>query len=95
MSFQFFQTVQNKMHWAAHGNEQHQSDLISNMVDKTKKVEDYTEKPIVFNEDNHFEFEKDTNNFVAAVKMYASWGYFDFRLKGETDIKEGYQSHSL
>jgi N-acetylneuraminic acid mutarotase len=75
-----------------HGNGQNQSDLISNMVDKTKKVEGYTEKPIVFNEDDHFDFEKDTNNFVAAVKMYASWGYFDYRLKGETDIKEGYQS---
>jgi hypothetical protein len=75
-----------------HGNGQNQSDLISKMVEKTKKVEGFTEKPIVFNEDDHFDFDKDTNNFVAAVKMYASWGYFDYRLKDETDIKEGYQT---
>ena len=31
------------------------------------------------------------NNFVAAVGEYASWGYFDFRMKGE-GFDDGYQS---
>ena len=31
------------------------------------------------------------NNFVAAVGEYASWGHFDFRMKGE-GFDEGYQS---
>ena len=47
--------------------------------------------PIVFNEDDHFDFDKPRNNFVAAVGEYASWGYFDFRMKGE-GFDEGYQS---
>ena len=47
--------------------------------------------PIVFNEDDHFDFEKPENNFKSAVGSYASWGYFDFRMKGE-GFDEGYQS---
>jgi len=45
----------------------------------------------VFNEDDHFDFEKPANNFVAAVRAGASWGYFDFRMKDE-GFAEGYQS---
>ncbi len=47
--------------------------------------------PILFNEDDHFDFDKPRNNFIAAVSQYASWGYFDFRMKGE-GFDEGYQS---
>ena len=47
--------------------------------------------PILFNEDDHFDFDKPGNNFVAAVGQYASWGYFDFRMAGE-GFDEGYQS---
>lgn len=47
--------------------------------------------PILFNEDDHFDFEKPDNNMLAAVSRYASWGYFDFRMKGE-GFDEGYQS---
>jgi hypothetical protein len=45
----------------------------------------------VFNEDDHFDFDKPENNFVNATKAYASWGYFDFRMDGE-GFDEGYQS---
>jgi hypothetical protein len=31
------------------------------------------------------------NNFIAATSVYASWGYFDYRMKGES-FNEGYQS---
>jgi len=47
--------------------------------------------PILFNEDDHFDFDKPQNNFTAAVSEYASWGYFDFRMAGE-GFDEGYQS---
>jgi hypothetical protein len=47
--------------------------------------------PILFNEDDHFEFDKPTNNMRAAVSQYASWGYFDYRFAGE-GFDEGYQS---
>ena len=46
---------------------------------------------ILFNEDDHFDFDKPANNFAAAVAAYASRGYFDYRRKGE-GFDEGYQS---
>ena len=61
------------------------------MVNKTRKVDGYTPKPIVFNEDDHFDFEKPTNNFIAATTVFASWGYFDYRMK-EEGYNERYQS---
>ncbi|MDR8357487.1 hypothetical protein FPK59_27145, partial [Acinetobacter baumannii] len=48
-------------------------------------------QPVIVNEDDHFDFEKSDNNFLAALSRYASWGYFDFRMKGE-GFAEGYQS---
>jgi hypothetical protein len=66
-------------------------DKIVGMVEKTKAVEGYTPMPILFNEDDHFDFDKDWNNYIAAVSAYASWGYFDYRMKDEP-FEEGYQS---
>src|SRR5260370_38012743 len=37
----------------------------------------YRGQPIVYNEDDHFEFDKPDNHFVAAVESGASWGFFD------------------
>ncbi len=45
--------------------------------------------PILFNEDDHFDFDKPRNNMLAAVSEYASWGYFD---PGENNYRDGYQS---
>ena len=65
-----------------------------------------TPKPIVNNEDDSpwsprrlepgqkppgWDTEGITNNFMACVKNYVSWGYFDWRQNGE-DFDEGYQS---
>ena len=61
------------------------------MVRQTRAVPGYTPKPILFNEDDHFDFDKPQNNFIAAVSGHASWGYFDFRMKDE-GFGEGYQS---
>jgi hypothetical protein len=51
----------------------------------------YRGQPVVYNEDDHFDFDKPANNFVAAVGEYASWGYFDWRMPGE-GFDDGYQS---
>jgi hypothetical protein len=61
------------------------------MVEETKKVPGYSPKPIVFNEDDHFNFDQEENNFTSAIGVYASWGYFDYRMKDE-GFAEGYQS---
>jgi hypothetical protein len=74
-----------------HGNGVHDPERIKGMVQKTRAVEGYRPMPILFNEDDHFDFDKEQNNFVAAVSQYASWGYFDYRMKGE-GFDEGYQS---
>jgi hypothetical protein len=54
-------------------------------------VPGYRPMPILFNEDDHFDFDKRENNFTAAIGEYASWGYFDFRMKDE-GFDDGYQS---
>jgi hypothetical protein len=74
-----------------HGNGVSDPQKISDMVISTRKVEGYTAKPILFNEDDHFNFDKANNNLVAAIKTYASWGYFDYRMKDEHFV-DGYQS---
>jgi hypothetical protein len=74
-----------------HGNGVTDPSKILAMVTETRKVEGYTPKPILFNEDDHFNFDKEENNFVSALKGYASWGYFDFRMDGES-FENGYQS---
>ncbi len=74
-----------------HGNGVQQPARITEMVDQVRALPSYQPKPIVFNEDDHFDFDKPVNNFVAATKAYASWGYFDFRMKDE-GFDEGYQS---
>jgi hypothetical protein len=74
-----------------HGNGVTNPDNILAMVNKTRAVAGYTPKPILFNEDDHYDFDKEWNNFTAAVKGYASWGFFDFRRPDEP-FTEGYQS---
>jgi hypothetical protein len=74
-----------------HGNGVGDPARIREMVRLTRAVPGYTPKPILFNEDDHFAFEKPENNFTTAISAGASWGYFDFRMKGE-GLDEGYQS---
>lgn len=74
-----------------HGNGVSKPARIAEMVGQTRAVAGYSPKPILFNEDDHFDFEKPENNFIAAVGERASWGYFDFRMKGE-GFPDGYQS---
>ncbi len=74
-----------------HGNGVSDPVRIAAMVRDTRRVAGYTPKPILFNEDDHYDFGKPLNNFTAAVAEYASWGFFDYRRDGE-GFDEGYQS---
>ena len=74
-----------------HGNGVSDPKRIAEMIRETRAVPGYAPKPILFNEDDHFNFDQPTNNFVAAIGEHASWGCFDYRMKGE-GFDEGYQS---
>ncbi len=65
--------------------------LITQMVQQTRALPSWRPMPILFNEDDHFDFDQPENNFTAAVRAGASWGYFDYRMKDE-DFVDGYQS---
>ena len=72
-----------------HGNGVRDPNRIAEMVQQARQVPGYRTMPILFNEDDHFDFDKPLNNFVAAISEYASWGYFD---PGENNYCDGYQS---
>ncbi|MYE89895.1 hypothetical protein F4X33_12960, partial [Candidatus Poribacteria bacterium] len=72
-----------------HGNGVRDRNRIAEMVQQARQVSGYRTMPILFNEDDHFDFDKPLNNFVAAISEYASWGYFD---PGENNYCDGYQS---
>jgi len=74
-----------------HGNKVDNPTVITEMVKQTRSVKGYKPMPILFNEDDHFDFEKPINNFGEAIKAFASWGYFDYRMKDET-FSDGFQS---
>ena len=74
-----------------HGNGVKVPARIAESVRKIRAMCGEKPKPIVFNEDDNYNFEQPTNNFVAAVNEHASWGYFDYRRKGE-NFNEGFQS---
>lgn len=74
-----------------HGNGVSEPKRIAEMVQQTRQVSGYRPMPILFNEDDHFQFDQPENNFIAAISEHASWGYFDYRLKDE-GFDEGYQS---
>jgi hypothetical protein len=72
-----------------HGNGVSDPKKIAEMVRTTRAVPGYSPKPILFNEDDHFDFDKPLNNFTAALGEYASWGFFD---PGKNNYLDGYQS---
>ena len=68
-----------------HGNRVESPERIGEMVQLTRHVPGYVPKPILFNEDDHFDFDQPRYNLRAAVEQYGSWGYFD-------PYGDGYQS---
>jgi hypothetical protein len=71
-----------------HGNGVSDPKRIARMVAEARNVSGYRPMPILFNEDDHFDFDKPENNMLAAVGAYASWGYFD---PGKNNYADGYQ----
>ena len=71
-----------------HGNGVTDPSRIAEIVRKTRSVEGYRPMPILFNEDDHFDFDRAANNMLAAIGEYAGWGYFD---PGSSNYKDGYQ----
>ncbi|HZL44051.1 MAG TPA: hypothetical protein VFD66_12325 [Verrucomicrobiae bacterium] len=72
-----------------HGNSISDPKRIADMVQRTRRMPGYTPKPILFNEDDHYEFDQPENNFTAAIAEHASWGYYD---QGTNNYADGYQS---
>lgn len=72
-----------------HGNGVKDPSRIAEMVRQARAVQGYRPMPILFNEDDHFDFDEPVNNMAAAISEYASWGYFD---PGRPDYCDGYQS---
>ncbi|NOT63848.1 MAG: hypothetical protein HOP19_26840, partial [Acidobacteria bacterium] len=60
-----------------HGNGVKDPHRIAEMVAITRRDPAYRPMPILFNEDDHFDFDQPANNMLKAVSAYASWGYFD------------------
>lgn len=80
-----------------HGNGVREPAKIRDMVARTRALPTYRPMPIVFNEDDHFDFDLPENNCLAALESYASWGYFDpgpgaGGSEAHGDYVEGYQN---
>jgi hypothetical protein len=71
-----------------HGNGVTDPERIAEMVRQARQLPTYRRMPILFNEDDHFNFENPVNNMLKALEGYASWGYFD---PGKSDYSDGYQ----
>jgi hypothetical protein len=74
-----------------HGNGVNEPERITEMVDQVRAMPEYRPVPIIFNEDDHYDYDAENNNMLAAFQAGASWGYFDFRREGE-GFEAGYQS---
>lgn len=74
-----------------HGNGVNVPSRIREMVREVRAMDSYHGEPIMFNEDDHYDFDKPENNLLAATGEHASWGFFDWRRKGES-FEDGYQS---
>lgn len=85
------QVIEHSDFLLIHGNGVKGPDAMRKFIAKVRAARGDRNIPIVVNEDDHFDFDQPDNNFTAAVKEHVSWGYFDFRMKGEA-FNDGYQS---
>src|SRR4029079_15933340 len=79
-----------------HGNAAHDPSNIEGMIRETRALPSYRPMPVVYNEDDHFNFDQPTKNMLVATANRASWGYFDpgpGTMSGgaHSDYSEGYQ----
>jgi hypothetical protein len=74
-----------------HGNNLGGPDEVRHLIDRCLMSSAYKGQPIIFNEDDHTDFDAPDNHIRAAISKHASWGFFDYRRKGE-EFGAGYQS---
>ena len=72
-----------------HGNKVETNEEISAMVAAVERMDTYRGQPIVFNEDDHYDFDRADNHLKRALAAGASWGYYD---NGENDYRDGFQA---
>jgi len=60
-----------------HANFESFPERLAHQIRMTRRVPGYAPKPVLVTEDDHFDFDKSRNNFLAALGEYCSWGYFD------------------
>jgi hypothetical protein len=80
-----------------HGNGVSQPARMVKLIETTRKLIGDKTKPIVNNEDDrpwkdaHQGFGETGNNMIVCVENGVSWGYFDYRQKGES-FEQGFQN---
>ena len=74
-----------------HGNGAKTPVQLTEAIHTTRGMLGQDVKPVLFNEDDHMDFEKPDNDMADAVAEHVSWGFFDYRREGE-GFEEGYQS---
>lgn len=74
-----------------HGNGVDDPARVREMVASCRALPEYRGQPILFNEDDHYGFDRPDNNMGAAVSSRAGWGLFDYRRPRE-GFDEGYQN---
>jgi hypothetical protein len=74
-----------------HGNRVDHPDGIRAQVTGTRASRSYRGQPILYNEDDHYDFDQPDNNMLAAIESGAGWGFFDFRRIREA-FADGFQS---
>lgn len=83
--------VQHSDFLLLHGNGSKHPNRMTIMVHQSRQVKGYKPMPILFNEDDHEDFDQESNNFRSAIAEHSSWGWFDYRRKGES-LNQGFQS---
>lgn len=74
-----------------HGNASKTPDALRALIRSTRAAPGYKGQPLLINEDDHYDFDKADNDFLAALEEHCGWGFFDFRRDRER-FPDGYQS---
>ncbi len=74
-----------------HGNGVAVTSRMTDSIHTIRMMLGNSAKPIVFNEDDHTDFESVDSHLPTVAAEHVSWGFFDYRRKGEAFV-EGYQS---
>ncbi len=74
-----------------HGRTVDDPGRIRRMVEHTRRRMGSPAKPVLFNQDDHYDFQADENNMMAAVLAYAGWFFHDYRRPGE-GVHQGFDS---